>query len=395
MFEKDETQKANLMNGLGYDIPRVQRMTDYFEDVRAAAADALLQRAGVSTPNPHPAAGDFLSLRCVDLARLCLDRSGVSSHGLSTGTLISKALTTRSVFGHTTSDFASILEDAANKSLQIGYSETPETWQMWARVGSIPDFREANRPALSAFGDLDIIYENGEYKLGSFQDHKEVLTLATYGKLFSISRQALVNDDLSALSRIPAAMGRSAARTVGDLAYGVLTTNPTLNQDATALFAAGHGNFVAGGSGGAPSVATVEAARTAMATQTDPSGSAMLNARPRFLIVPFALEGTAKTIAAAEFDPAGTAGTLTPNTVRGTFQVIADARLDADDPAKWYMAADPSMVETIEVAFLDGQQTPYMETQNGWSTDGVAYKVRIDAVAAPLDFRGLYMNDGN
>lgn len=371
---------------------------DAIENLREAAVNVLLIRTGVETDKDIIAAArksEYLSMGPVELAREYLRLINVPTNGMTRDAIIGRALTTRGLISHSTSDFANILEDASNKSLQMGYEETPETWRMWCSVGSIPDFRPANRPNMSAFGDLDIIYEGGEYKYGTFSDLKEVLTLATYGKLFSITRQALVNDDLGALSRIPRSMGRAAARVVGDQVYNILINNPTLNQDATALFHANHGNFVAGGSGAAPSVATVEAARTAMATQTDPSGSAILNIRPAHLIVPYALEGTSRALAAAEYDPAGTAGTLTPNTVRGTFDVIAEGRLDADDAAKWYMAASTMMVETIEVAFLDGIETPYMEQQEAWSTDGVSYKVRLDAVAAPLDFRGLYHNDGN
>ena len=391
-------QTRTVENAQGRRQERITGGQDWIERYRQGVVDALLIRVGFERDEAKVAAArqnEYLSMGPVEMAREYLRHMNVPTSGLSRDRLIGVALTTRGLISHSTSDFASILEDVANKSLQIGYNETPETWNRWARVGTIPDFRQANRPVLSAFGDLDIVYEDGEYKYGSFQDHKEVLTLATYGKLFSISRQALVNDDLSALSRIPAAMGRSAARTVGDLAYNVLINNPTLLQDAKAVFHADHGNFIDAGSGAAPSVATIEAARTALATQTDPSGSAILNIRPRFLLVPFALEGTSIALEQGEYDPAGTAGTLVPNTVRNTFTVVAEGRLDAADPAAWYMAADPMMVETVEVAFLDGQQTPYMEAQNAWTTDGVSYKVRLDAVAAPLDFRGLYKNDGN
>jgi hypothetical protein len=53
------------------------------------------------------------------------------------------------------------------------------------------------------------------------------------------------------------------------------------------------------------------------------------------------------------------------------------------------------MHDTVEVAFLDGNQTPFLESQDGWKQDGVEYKVRIDAVAGAMDYRGLYQNDGN
>lgn len=373
------------------------------EKFRDGVTEALTIRAELSIPGRKVERermaearkdNEFVSMSPVELAREYLRHVNTPFGGMSRDAVVGLALNTRGLISHSTSDFANILEDVANKSLQIGYNEAPETWTMWCRTGSLPDFRQGNRPNLSAFGDLQIVYEDGEYTYGSFSDLKEVLTLATYGKLFSISRQALVNDDLDALGRIPAAMGRAASRTVGDLAYNVLINNPTMNQDATALFDATHGNFVAGGSGAAPSVATINAARVAMGTQTDPSGAAILNIVPKFLICPRALEGTALQIQMAEKDPAIASGEA-PNFVRGTFETVAEGRLDANDPAAWFMAADAGAVETIEVAFLEGQSSPYMETQNGWSTDGAAYKVRIDAVAAPLDFRGLYMNDGN
>ena len=103
---------------------------------------------------------------------------------------------------------------------------------------------------------------------------------------------------------------------------------------------------------------------------------------------------TGRVLRSSEYDPDATA-MFTPNSVQETFQVIADPRLDADDAAAWYMAADPAQHDTIELAFLDGNEVPYLETKDGWSTDGVEYKVRHDFVATAIDFRGLYMNDGN
>lgn len=377
----------------------IQGGADGGEEMIRGMTQCLVIRSGLVTdPEEIKEArqSEYLSMSCVEMARHYLVSRGVPVRGRNRSQIIGAALTTRGIIGHSTSDFASLLEDVANKSLGIGYDEAPETWQQWCRIGNIPDFKQANRPNMSAFGDLDLVYEDGEYRYGTFSDKKETLQLATYGKLFSISRQALVNDDLNSFTRIPNGMGRAAGRQVGDLAWNVLINGitVTMNEDATALFHADHGNFVANGSGAAPSVATINAARTAMAIQTDPSGSATLNIRPAFLLVPAALESTGRAIQMAEKDPAIASGEM-PNTVQGTFETIADARLDADDAVKWYMAANPNVFDTVEIGFLDGQQAPFLETQNGWSVDGVAFKVRIDAAAAPLDFRGLYHNDGN
>jgi len=374
---------------------RVEAGTTDLEKFVEGASLATLVRAQVER-DPElvrkARASEFHGVRLSRLAEVYLARCGVTRIPHDERELVGMALTRAGLHG--SSDFANLLESISTKSVLAGWGTAPETWQAWCRQGSLPDFKTASRTGISEFSDLEIVYENGEYKQGTVNDLKEPITLVTYGKMFHISRQAIINDDLDQLTRIPMKMGRAANRKVGDLAYAVLTSNPTLNQDSAALFVSGHANYVASGSGAAPSVATINAARTAIATQTDPSGNATLNYSPRFLIVPKALEGTGLVLSRAEYDPAGTAGTLTPNIVAGTFDVVADARLDAFLATGWYMACDPQLTDTVEVAFLNGASEPYMEQMDPWNKDGVSYKVRIDAGAAPLDFRGLYYNYG-
>lgn len=338
--------------------------------------------------------GGFLSMTLAEVAREYLRAVGDDLRGISNrDQLVRRALQVRGVLGaHGTSDFANLLENIANKALLMGWTEAEETWQMIARVGSLPDFRQATRTGLSEFTDLELVYENGEYKRGDLSDRKEPLTLGTYGKLFGLSRQAIVNDDLGAFTMVPRKMGRAAKRIPGDLVYGVLTANAALNQDATALFHANHNNL---GTAGAISVATVSELRTLMATQTDGQAAANgLNIPLSRLIVPVALEDTARVLAASEYDPASTTNSRAPNPHRGRFEVVADARLDAADAAQWYGSADPNLYDTLECAFLDGQTEPYLESQDGWTIDGVEYKVRLDCVAVALGYQGLARNAG-
>ncbi len=340
---------------------------------------------------------EFADMKMDGLAREFLRRANVSVGGMRSEQIIGKAME-RAIIGHSTSDFANILENTANKSMLLGYDESAEQWDRIARTISVPDFKSNSFVGLSEFGSLPEVKENGEYTYGTFGDRKETAQLATFGQLFSISRQALANDDLDSLGRIPRSMGRAASRTIGDKVFAILTSNPVLNQDSTDLFHANHGNFVAGGSGAAPSVATLNAARTAMATQKDQSSSTTsLNIRGARLVVPVALESTANILMAAEFNPAEGATTSfrEPNVHRGTMEVVADARLDDDDAAKWYVTADPNVIDTIGACFLNGQTTPFLETQEKLEVDGLVYKVRIDCVAVALDFRGMYHNDGN
>ncbi len=252
----------------------------------------------------------------------------------------------------------------------------------------ITEEHKDSRVGMGVFDSLDEIPESGEYKHGTIGERAEAIKLATYGKLFSITRQAIINDDLTAFTDIPRKMGRAAARTVGDLVFSILTGNPTMS-DGTALFHADHSNLA--GSGSAITAASVGAGHTAMRTQKD--GKATLNIRPSFLIVPAAQEDTARVLMTSETDPSKTNSRM-PNPVRGAAEIIVDARLDAASTLSWYLAADPNTFDTIEVGYLDGIAAPFLDQQDGWTIDGVEYKVRIDAAAAPLEFRTLYKNPG-
>jgi len=351
---------------------------------------ALLVRSGDRSIDPREeSANEFRGLSLVEISRKALEVHGLPSGGPRLE-VVGRALTMRSAIGHSTSDFPSILANVANKSMLRGYNEAEETWNLWCRTGNLSDFKAATRFSLSAFEDLDQVREGGEYKYGTFSDRGETIQLATYGKIFPITRQAIINDDMQAFTRIPANMGRAAARVPGDLAYAVLTTNPTM-ADGTVLFHADHSNL---GTSGVISATTVSEARQLMAKQTDVSGAANgLNIRLGVLIVPVALEDTALVLRDSEYDPASTTNSRAPNPVRRTFEVAADPRLDADSVAQWYAAAG-SAYDTVEVAFLDGNQDPRIEEQSGWTVDGVEYKVALDCAAAAMDHRTLVRNAG-
>jgi len=171
---------------------------------------------------------------------------------------------------------------------------SPGTYEIWCNVTENPDFKEMSRNQLSEAPDLDEVPEHTPYKYGKLTDAKEVFQIASYGKLFGITRQALINDDLSAFTRIPMSFAQSAKRKVNAAAYAALTANAAL-ADGTALFHADHSNYVGSGSGAAPAIGTLDTARTAMRSQTGLQG-AILNIAPRFIIVPAALETTTDTV---------------------------------------------------------------------------------------------------
>ena len=378
----------------GADAVRMEAGDDGFDKFKRAAALSLSVRANLASKEEALEARKtgLGAYTLFELARRSLEIGNVDTSRMGKMDLVGRAFTT--------SDFPTLLIDSANKSMLKGYEESPETWNVWAQTGSLSDFKTSRRVNLSSFNDLELVNEDGEYKYGSFQDQGETITLATYGKLFAISRQAIINDDMGAFTRIPSAMGRAASRVVGDIAYGVLTSNPLLS-DGVAFFAGtaigtAHGNLNLGGGAAALSAATLGLMRQGMARQTDVSGSATgLNIRPQYLLVPLALEDSARILMSSEFNPAE--GTTTsfraPNIVRNLYTVVSDPRLDVNSSTKYYLAAGQQF-DTVEVAFLDGNQAPMLEQQAGWSIDGTEFKVRIDVAAAPMDYRTWQTNDG-
>jgi hypothetical protein len=100
---------------------------------------------------------------------------------------------------------------------------------------------------------------------------------------------------------------------------------------------------------------------------------------------------------AAIYDPAGSAGTLTPNPYNGRFTVVTDARLDGQvsGTAAWYLLADPNVYETVEVAFLNGIAEPYMRENPDWAGQGMEYMVGVDFGVSALDFRAMHKYRGS
>lgn len=369
----------------------VQR--DGLDKWREGAREALLVRARLEQSAEVLARvreSEFRGMSLSDMARSYLQAINLSARG-DRRRMIGEALV-RSVGQHTTSDFTNLLANVGEKAALKGWEEAPETWAAWCKIGELRDFKSSKRVGLDSASDLDEIEEDGEYEYGTMSDRGETIQLKTYGKLFKLSRQSIINDDLGAFTDVPRKWGRAANRKVGDLVYAILSGNPTMGDGNSLWDASNHSNYVAGGSGAAPSITTLNAAFAAMATQTDETGNT-INVGPRYIIGPAALRGTILTLLQSQHDPSE--GNLASNPWFQALTPVIDPRIDADDAAKWYLAGDPAMFDTVEVAFLDGDPNPYIEQVDALTVDGVTYKVRVDCTAKALSWQALYHNDGN
>ncbi len=311
---------------------------------RDAVANALLHRYSPTLFQLEDAARQYRGMTLLELARESLGNAGVNTRGLSRDEVATRAL-------HSTSDFPEILSAVTNKTLRQAYEAYPRTFMLFCRQVLATDFKAMHRVQLGEAPQLLEVGESGEFKRGTLGESKESYKVKTYGRVVAITRQTLINDDLDAFTRIPAMYGNSIAQLESDVVWGIITANPAM-ADGNALFHTTHKNLA--GTGAALDVASVGAARAAMALQTGLDKKTVLNIRPAFLIVPAALELKAEQLVAQNLVPAASAKVV-PQSIR-TLSPISEPRLDAASATSWYLAASPNQIDTIEYAYLEGQQ---------------------------------------
>lgn len=370
--------------------PDVQGLVDERDKRVAGVSAALLVRAGVASPEVRAsvdASNPWRGARLLDIARDSLDRAGMTTRGMTPMEIVGAAFT------QSTSDFPVLLENTMHKALQSAYALAPDTWSRFCAIGSVSDFRDHNRYRTGSLGNLDVTNELGEFQNKPIPDgEKAKIAVTTRGNIVNMSRQMVVNDDLGAFVGLAAMQGRAARRTIEATVYSVLAENgglgPTL-LDGLPLFDAGHGNV---GSGAVNSVAHWDALRILMATQMDVSNNDYLDLRPAVWLGPIGLGGLARQINEAQYDDEATKRQNRPNISRGLVRDIVDTpRLSG---TRYYMFADPAEAPVLEVAFLDGVQTPYLERQDGFDVDGSRFKVRLDFGVGGVDFRGALTDAG-
>ena len=379
-------EPANPQNA----FPKIETVSDEGDKRKDAVVASILARAGVAQDaaaraalSSNPYRGD----RLLDTARASLQRAGVSVSGMTPMEVVAAAFT------QGTSDFPVLLENAMHKTLQAAYATAALTWNRFCATGSVSDFRAHNRYRTGSFGSLDSVNELGEFVNKSIPDgEKASITAGTKGNIINLSRTAIINDDLGAFVGLSNMLGRAAARTVEADVYALLALNsgagPTMGDGKT-LFHADHGNIT---TGAAITMAALDLDRVAMASQKDVSGNDYLDLRPAVLLVPIGLGGTARSINDAQYDPDTANKLQKPNIVNGLFRDIVDTpRMTG---TRRYLFADPSEAPVLEVAFLDGNQNPYLELQNGFDVDGARYKVRLDYGVGAIDYRGAVTNAG-
>jgi hypothetical protein len=351
---------------------------DWRETLAERMAEAVACR--FTGRQPSEGAREWMHCSVPELARECLIAAGRTPTTRSHSELVRLALTT--------SDFPNLLSGAGQRMLLDAYQAAQPEIKQVCRQSTARDFRTKTILRLGEMPELLKVNEHGEITHGSAAEAASSYKLATYARIFSITRQALVNDDLGAFADFARAYGVAAATAEGKILSGLVTSNPVM-YDGVALFHASHGNLGAG-SGSALSLTSLSAARAAMRLQTGLDGKTVLDIQPRFLLVPAALQTTAEQLVAAIYP----AQASDANPFTGRLTVVTDPRLDAMSQTAWYLLADPAIGPTIEFSYLEEAPGPQVDFRTGFEVDGIEWRCRLDFGAGAIDWRGAYKATG-
>lgn len=344
-----------------------------------------------------PGVADFRYASPADIAQRFLDLADIRTSGMTRQDVIRRAIdhgdyVSRAAY-HTTGSFTNLMLDASKKLLLAAYDDQPVTYQTWVRTApSTPDFKTMHRIRFGELPNPQVVPENADYNESTTSDSKESYAVQKYGDIFSISMEAMVNDDLNAMTRLPAMHGSAMRRLINKSCYSILTSNPTM-ADGVALFhASSHGANL---DATALSESAVDVGFTVMMTQSGVTSNVILNIRPRYLIVPPALYSTAVRICDPRAWPTANTGIkLYSSDGPMPLVPVTDAELSSSQSATlWFLAADPSQIDTVELCFLQGEESPVMEREVGFSNDSIKFKVRQTFAAKAIDYRGLYQGN--
>jgi len=316
--------------------------------------------------------------------------------------------------GASTASIANVLSNVQNKFLLQGYLWTDQAWKEVARIGSVKDFKPTK--SINLFGDFELqdVGPSGELKNATLADQAFANQASTSGRVLTISRTHIINDDLGALTTIPAMMGRGAGLKLNK-AFWTKFLNPGYDEGgSTAFWAAVH--TIAGqsaksnyssGAGSALASAGLTAAVLLFDKQVDPAGNP-LGLDAEILLYPPDLQTTALELMNSEYVVAtgvGASAARAPssNVWKGRFKPVKARYLSNDaytgySAAAWYLLANPNILPTIEVVFLNGNEMPVVQVAGPdfqFNVLGVTTRAVFDMGVEKQNFRGGVKSAGS
>lgn len=366
----------------------IQMGKDERDKFRDAAAQGMALRVGMAVENMSEGASELRNLSLRELAKESLRIEGVSNaYRLSDEDLLRQHLTPTSLF-------ANIMDQTARNVFQQAYTEAQTTYQHWTRRGTLTDFRPTKTYQVGTAGELLLVSENGELKhddpIGIDGPTRQLLT---YGRQFTMSRNAFINDDVSFIETIPALYAQAARLGINRLVYQTLAKNPAI-WDGKQLFHADHNNIAT--TADIPSVETLSEARRLLRKQKAAGGEVNLNIPARFMLVPTSLETKAGQLIGSAVDPSA-ANPNVPNPFFNQFTIVSDAELDdatVNGEKEWYVTAD-KLRSPIQVDFLNGKDMPTIQMKTAPAGQlGFIWDIYMDYGVTVVDYQTVVKNNG-
>lgn len=277
-----------------------------------------------------------------------------------------------------THDISNVLAAIVNKFLLAGFMAVEDSWRQISAVRSVSDFKGINLLRLNGSFKFQKVGNAGELKVAASSDTKRTVSADTWGITTQLTRQDIVNDDLSALSMVPQRIGRGAGLAMNDAIWTeFLASNSTYFQAASAA------------AGNALSLSSLKTAATAYRKLTDPDGNP-LGIAPKVLLVPPELELTAAELMTSALLVSGnTTASPNANVLQGRYRVVSSAYLTS--ATTWWLMADANDLPALDVVFLNGQQVPTIEqVQADYQMLGVALRGYMDFGVAKAESLAAY-----
>jgi len=289
--------------------------------------------------------------------------------------------------GFSTVDIGGILSNVANKFLHEGFFSVERTWRNICAVRNVSDFKTVTSYRLIGKDQYELVAPGGELKHGTLGSEQYTNKADTYGLMLSLDRRDIINDDLGAITTVPRKLGRGSGLKINDVFWTIFLAN-------SGFFTVGNKNFLAG----ADTALTIDGltkAEVAFMDQVDGDGKP-IGIMPAILLVPTALSAMGSQLFKSLELRDTTANAKFPvaNPHQGKFRVevsryLANAVYPGNSAKAWYLLSEPNDLPVIEVAFLNGQEAPTIETAEAdFNVLGVQMRGYHDFGASLQDPRG-------
>lgn len=370
---------------------------DEGDKFRAAASDALLMRAGIEIEKPAEGARELRGLSLKELAVECATMEGQTGYNRRSADELFNLMSRQ--FYNPTAAFPSILDNAINKAYVEGHRKVAVTFDRWTKKGSLKDFKTADNYYLAGpAGEFLEVPEGGELKHDVPGDAKKpTRKLRTYGRQFTLTRQAFINDDIDLVTRIPSRYAASARKTINKQCCEIVVKNPAI-YDGTALFSNAHGNLIKTGTG--ITRKSMQIMIMALQAQRDEFGEAII-VRPAIILVPvgYAFEMYTMFNSSTINTEDNTQAVNPLYRYKDQIEIIEEPTLNVlcggfGNVMPWFLIGSADDTDFIQVDYLDGQEIPNIRRSEAHGSLGFIWDIYLDWGVTVMDYRGAVKNPG-